>query len=136
MHSATKSDRQCETVRTVSNVVTAACLLVITIGFLVAGTWTVRTMQSLQSTYHPERLTSMLDTVADTLDSVHQTTFLLKSGKHVPLMDDLHRFVESLENLAVALQVLPVEKMVEESESWRQMSIHFLDGVKKSITDL
>jgi len=136
MHSATKSDRQCETVRTVSNIVTAACLLVITIGFLVAGTWTVRTVQSLQSTYHPERLTSMLDTVADTLDSVHQTTFLLKSGKHVPLMDDLHRFVESLENLAVALQVLPVEKMVEESESWRQMSIHFLDGVKKSITDL
>lgn len=136
MHSATKSDRQCETVRTVSNIVTAACLLVITIGFLVAGTWTVRTVQSLQSTYHPERLTSMLDTVADTLDSVHQTTFLLKSGKHVPLMDDLHRFVESLENLAVALQVLPVEKMVEESESWRQMSIKILDGVKKSITDL
>jgi uncharacterized protein YoxC len=136
MHSATKSDRQCETVRTVSNIVTAACLLVITIGFLVAGTWTVRTVQSLQSTYHPERLTSMLDTVADTLDSVHQTTFLLKSGKHVPLIDDLHRFVESLENLAVALQVLPVEKMVEESESWRQMSIKILDGVKKSITDL
>tara|TARA_B110000977_G_C11078790_1_gene492169 strand:- start:111 stop:521 length:411 start_codon:yes stop_codon:yes gene_type:complete len=136
MHSTTKSDRQCETVRTVSNVVTAACLLVITIGFLVAGTWTARTMQSLQSTYHPERLTSMIDTVADTLDSVHQTTFLLKSGKHVPLMDDLHRLVESLENLAVALQVLPVGKMVDESESWRLLSMHFLDGVKKSITDL
>ena len=133
MHSTTKSDRNCKTVRTISNVITAACLLVITIGFLVAGTWTVRTVQSLQSTYHPERLTSMIDTVADTLDSVHQTTFLLKTGKHVPLMDDLHRLVESLENLAVALKVLPVGQIIKESESWRQMSLHVLDSVKKSI---
>lgn len=136
MHSTIKSNRNCETVRTVSNVITAACLLVLTMGFLVAGTWTARTVQSLQSTYHPERLSSMLDTVADTLESVHQTTFLLKSGKHVPLMDDLHRLVESLESVAVALQVLPVDKMVKESESWRQMSLHVLDSVKKSIIDI
>lgn len=136
MQSIVKPDKKCETVRTVSNVVTAACLLVIMVGFLVAGTWTARTIHSLQSTYHPERLTSMIDTVSDTLDSVHQTTFLLKSGKHVPLMDDLHRLVKSLEDLALALQVLPVEKMVEESESWRQMSLHLLNSVKKSITDL
>ena len=136
MHSVPKHNQHCETVRTISNVVTASCLLIITLGLLVAGTWSVRTIDSLHSTYHPERLTSMIDTVADTLDSVHQTTFLLKSGKPVPLMDDLHRLIESLEHVAAALKVLPVEKIIDESESWRQMSLHLLSNVKKTITDL
>ena len=127
-------NHQCETVRTISAVITAACLLIMTIGFLVAGTWTVRTLHTLQTDYHPEKLRSMLDAVSDTLDSVHQSTYLLKSGKHVPIMDDIHRLLTSLEQLSTVMSDLPIEKMVSESSSWRLMATHLLSGVKNTLT--
>ena len=130
-----KSDK-CGTVRTISQVTTAVCLLIITIGFIVAGTWTVNTVHTLQSTYHPEKLKSMLDTVSDTLDTVHKTTFSLQSGKPINLMDDVHRLVISLEKVSNSLQRLPVEKMVGESESWRTLSKDLLQGIKKTINEL
>jgi|TARA_B110001452_G_C14947062_1_gene331256 uncharacterized protein YoxC len=123
-------------VRTLSAVVTAICLLTITIGFIVAGTWTIRSVHTLQSTYHPERLASMLETVEKTMDSVHQTSFILKSGKSVPIMDDIHRLVDSLESMSKILREMPVEHMVLESEAWRHVGSNLLDSVKKVVNEL
>ena len=47
---------KCEHVKIASQVVTAVCLLIITIGFIVAGSWTVQTVKTLETTYHPEKL--------------------------------------------------------------------------------
>ena len=131
-----RNEPQCEMVRTLAAVVTAACLLILTIGFVVAGTWTIHSVHTLQSTYHPERIASMLETVEKTMDSVHQTSFLLKSGQPVPLMDDVHRLIDSLESMSQILREMPVEKMVSESEAWRHVGSNVLDSVKKVVTEL
>ncbi len=131
-----RNEPQCEMVRTLSAVVTAVCLLTITIGFIIAGTWTIHSVHTLQSTYHPERIASMLETAEKTMDTVHQTSFLLKSGHQVPLMDDVHRLIDSLESMSKILREMPVEKMVLESEAWRHVGSNVLDSVKKVVKEL
>lgn len=123
-----------DVIRTVASVVTAACLLSLTIGFFVAGAYTANTVTTLQSTYHPERLGSIISDASDTIQTIHQTTNMLKSSKgDVTLMEDLHALIRSLQDLATALPELHVDQVLKESTSWRDMSTHLLDGLKKTL---
>ena len=127
---------RCDIVRTIASVIAAACLLIITIGFLVAGTYTVRTVTNLQTTYHPEKLASIVDQASDTLSTLHKTTYLLKSGKSIPLLDDMHKLVMTMESMSKVLEKMPVNKMVDESKLWRETSTNLLRGVKKTLDNL
>ena len=126
---------RCDIVRTVAVVITAACLLVLTVGFLVAGSYTVKTVQVLQQTYHPEKLASIVDKAAEAMESVHQTTFMLKSGKSIPFLDEVHHLIDSIESMSNTLEHMPVQKMLEESQQWRQTSTGFLTSIKHSLND-
>jgi len=122
----------CQWLAVVAQVVTAVCLLIMTIGFIIAGSWTVGTLHQLQMTYHPEKISDMIDTASDALTSVHKTTFLLKTGKSIPLFDDLHRLTITLEQLATIMVNIPVDKIVDESESWRRISTAIGQAIAKN----
>lgn len=124
-------------IRTVASVVTAVCLLALTIGFFVAGAYTANTVTHLQSTYHPERLGSILSDASDTVHTIHETTKMLKSSPngHITLLDDLHQLVRTAQDLSSAISALHVDQVLQESSSWRDMSAHLLDGLKKTLAD-
>jgi|MDSY01.1.fsa_nt_gb hypothetical protein len=123
-----------DVVRTVASVVTALCLLSLTIGFFVAGAYTANTVSTLQSTYHPERLGSILSDASDTIQTIHQTTNMLKSSKgDVTLVQDLHALIRSVQDLAAAIPELHINQVLKESTSWRDMSTHLMDGLKKTL---
>lgn len=123
-----------DVIRTVASVVTAVCLLCITIGLFVAGAYTANTVSRLQSTYHPERLGSILTEASDTVHTIHETTSMLKSSQnHEDIMKDFHLLVLSLQDLVAALPSLHVDQVLQESSSWRDMSNHFFDGLKKTL---
>lgn len=127
---------RCDILRTVAAVITAVCLLTLTIGFLVAGTYTVRTVTTLQSTYHPEKLATIMNTAAEAAESFHKTTHLLSNSKPVDMFGDLHRLVGAAEEMSQVLKKLPMDRMVEESKTWRQTSDSLLRGIRKSLDEI
>lgn len=123
-------------VRTVASVTTAVCLVAILLTFVVGGAYTVQTVNKLQSTYHPEKLGTMIADASDAIHTIHSTTSMLKSshGK-ITIMDDLNRLIKTLEDLSLSLKALNVDKVLKESSSWRSMSEHFVDSVKKTLNE-
>ena len=105
---------------------------------LVVGSWAGGAARSLQETYHPERLASVLTSVENAVESVHSTGLLLKSerGAENPLMHDLRMLIQSLHDVAVALQQTPTEKILSESEQWRNQYTHLLESVKETLKHL
>jgi len=123
-------------IRTIASVVSAICLLALTIGLLVAGAYTSKTITKLQSTYHPERLGGILSDASDTMHTIHQTTTMLKSSRgDVTFMDDIRTLMHSVEDLSVALTTLHIDEVLKESSSWRQGAIHIVEGLKKTLAN-
>lgn len=125
-----------DAVRTVASVVTAVCLVVIVVFFAVGGAYTIQTVNHLQSTYHPEKLGAIISDASDAIHTIHSTTSLLKSSRgQGTIMEDLNRLIGSLEDLSSSLNQLHVEKVLNESSSWREMSKHFVNSVKKTLNE-
>lgn len=123
------------TLSTVANVVTAFCLVVLTISLIVGGTWTAQTVTKLRSTYHPDKISSMIDDISDTVHTLHSTTHMLKSSQgDFSLLTDVHNLVNGVENLAVALNNLPL--VVQEASNWRNMSVSALGHLKDIVAAL
>jgi len=119
--------------QTVASVVTAVCLLVITITLVVIVSYSVETVHHLQSTYHPEKLAAIISDASDAIHTIHSTTSMLKSShREITIMDDFNRLITTLKELSSSLNTLEVEKILQESSSWRSMSEHFVDSVKKT----
>jgi len=134
---------RCELLRTIATVVTAICLLLLTLGTMVAGTWVIRRVDIIETTYHPERIAVLLDNAektmglaTDTAVRVHNATFKLKSGHPVNMLEDVHRLIVTLEDISKTLRNLPVEHVVSESELWRQMGTNLVESVKKTVKEL
>ena len=127
---------RCDILRTSAAVISAACLLTLTVGFLVAGTYTVRKVETLQSTYHPEKLATIMNTAAEAAASFHKTTHLLSNSKPVDMFGDLHRLVGAAEEMSHILKELPMDRMVEESKTWRQTSDSLLRGIRQSLVEI
>jgi len=132
-----------ELLRTIAAVVTAVCLLLLTLGTMIAGTWVIRRVDIIETTYRPERIAVLLDNAEatmgiakDTAVRVHNATFQLKSGHPVNVLEFVHRFIISLEEISNTLQNVPVEHVVSESELWRQMGTNLIQSIKKTVKDL
>ena len=125
-----KKESSASTVSTVANVVTAFCLVLLTISIIVGGTWTANTVRTLQSTYHPDKISGMIDDLSDTVHTFHSTTKILKSGhEELSILKDLHNLVQSIEDLSVALQQVP--SVVQEATHWRTMSVAAVGHLKE-----
>ena len=123
------------TLSTIANVITAFCLVVLTLFLIVGGTWTVQTVTKIQSTYHPDKMSSMINDISDTVHALHSTTHMLKSSQGgLSLLTDVHNLVTNVEDLAMALGNLPL--VVQEASNWRNMSVSALGHLKDMVAAL
>jgi len=74
----------------------------------------------------------MLSNIGDTVSTIHKTTHLLGSGNMKPLIDDFHHLIVVLQQLSTALEKLHIDEVLQESESWRNMSTKAIIGMAKS----
>lgn len=127
-----------DVIRTISMVITAVCLLFMSISMIVAGAYTVSTVNNIQNTYHPERLASMLSDASDAIHTIHSTTSMLKSSENgtPDIMEHVAKLIETVEDLSEALKTLHIENVLTESSHWRVMATSMLKGLKQGIPDL
>ena len=121
-----------EQLRTISSVITAVCLVFISVSIITTGVYLVHSISYVQETYHPEKLTSMISDIGDTVSTIHKTTHLLGSGNMKPLVDDFHNLIVVAQKLGSALEKLHIDKVLKESELWRNMSTKAIVGMAKS----
>lgn len=129
-----KPSHSFSTVSTIANVVTAFCLVCLTLAVIIGGTWTANTVTTLQKTYHPDKIATMIDDISDTVTTLHSTTHMLKSKGKFDLMTDIHNLVLGIEDLSLALNNLPL--VVQESSNWRNMSASAMGHLKDIIAVL
>jgi uncharacterized protein YoxC len=130
------SNQAFETIRTISSVVTAVCLIVITIEMLVAGVYATKTIHHLRSTYHPEQLASIVGNATDILQTLHKTTHTLQEGEKIPMFDELDRIADGMQMLANALNHLNIKTIIQEASAWRNMSKQVVTNLKKTLGEL
>jgi hypothetical protein len=123
-----------ETINTISNIVTAFCLTILTISLLAGGVWTVNTVDGLRSDYHPDKIGKIVDQISETVDTLHHTAGMLKSSHEDfdPILE-FKEFSETLQLLAGSINQVP--KMVNEAESWRNMSSSGFGHLKRIVQD-
>tara|TARA_B110001452_G_scaffold263670_1_gene265481 strand:- start:1371 stop:1772 length:402 start_codon:yes stop_codon:yes gene_type:complete len=131
MNSKPKTSWQ-EQLRTISLVITAFCLVFISVSIITTGVYLVNSVSYIEETYHPGKLTSMISDIGDTVSTIHKTTHLLGSGNMKPLVDDFHDLIVVVQQLGSALEKLHIDKVLKESESWRNMSTKAIVGMAKS----
>jgi len=121
-----------ETVNVISNVITAFCMTILTISLLAGGVWTVNTVDGLRSDYHPDKIGKMIDQISDTVDTLHSTTQMLKnSPTDFDPYEEFRDFSLTLRLLVDSLDQVPL--VVNEAESWRNMSSDGFDHIKKIV---
>lgn len=125
-----------ETIRTIASVVSAVCLIAITIEMLIAGVVASQTVHHLHSTYHPERIGSIIGNASDILNTVHQTTHTLQNGTKIAIFEELDKIAGSMQSLAAALDKLHVDDVILEASSWRSMSTQAIQNLKKTLGEL
>ena len=127
-----KKTTEIETANVISNVVTAFCLVVLTISLLAGGMWTVNTVDGLRSDYHPDKIGKMVDQISETVDTLHGTASMLKSSHEDfdPILE-FKEFSDTLQFLVDSLNQVPL--VVKEAQSWRNMSSSGLDHFKRLV---
>ena len=127
-----KKATEIETANVISNVVTAFCLVVLTISLLAGGMWTVNTVDGLRSDYHPDKIGKMVDQISETVDTLHGTASMLKSSHEDfdPILE-FKEFSDTLQFLVDSLNQVPL--VVKEAQSWRNMSSSGLDHFKRLV---
>lgn len=138
---------------TISNVITAFFVTVLTIALLVGGTWTVHTVTELRHTYHPDQISGMINDLSETVGMIHamvqntspglQNTshhVHLKSSPgggssvHIGLLEDLHMLATSMETLTNNLDMIPT--FINEAHEWRYMTTDAYAKFKSVMTSL
>lgn len=111
-------------------VVSAICLLIITIVMVGGAVFAVQVVSEVQKTYQPQQILSMIHDIGDTVSSVHDTTVLLSSGERVPIVEDFHNLVVGVGQLSTSLLALDVPDVLHESIEWRNMSMNAFERLK------
>lgn len=120
-----------EQVRTVSSVVSALCLLTLTVAIISAGVYTVNVVSTFEQ--HPNNLNSMMQNGKEAIESANH---FLKSSQMDPLLRDFHDLIGVMSNLAGAIDELQVQKVLNEAEIWRNMSNHAMVKLAKTVLEL
>ena len=106
-----------EQIRTISSVITAICLVVITVGLVSAGVKTVNIVHKLE--HNHGNLGSLMNDGKEALQSAHN---LLQSNQLNPMLDDFHNLVSTMTQLSEEMATMDINRMLHESETWRNMS--------------
>jgi len=120
-----------ERVRTVSAAVSMVCLVAITIAIASAGIYTMHVVTSLEENH--SNLGSMMS------DGKHMMTsanHFLQASQMNPLLQDFHNLIEVMAQLAKSIDKIEVQRVLGESEAWRNMSSHAMVKIAKSILEL
>lgn len=117
-----------EQIRTVSSVISALCLLTLTVAVVSAGVYTVNVVSSIQQ--NPGDLGAMVQNGREAIESAND---LLKSEQLDPLLQDFHNLIGVMQQLANSIDELRVQEVLSEAETWRNMSQHALVHLANSI---
>lgn len=117
-----------EQIRTVSSVISALCLLTLTVAVVSAGVYTVNIVSSIQQ--NPGDLGAMVQNGREAIESAND---LLKSEQLDPLLQDFHNLIGVMQQLAHSIDELRVQEVLSEAETWRNMSQHALVHLANSI---
>lgn len=120
-----------EQVRTVSSVVSALCLLTLTVAIISAGVYTVNVVSTFEQ--HPNNLNAMMQNGKEAIESANH---FLRSSQMDPLLQDFHDLIGVMSNLAGAIDELRVREVLNEAENWRNMSNHAMVKLAKTILEL
>jgi len=117
-----------EQIRTISSVISALCLLTLTVAVVSAGVYTVNIVSSIQQ--NPGDLGAMVQNGREAIESAND---LLKSEQLDPLLQDFHNLIGVMQQLAHSIDELRVQEVLSEAETWRNMSQHALVHLANSI---
>jgi hypothetical protein len=131
-----KETTHLELVRTISSVVTAICLIVITVEMMVAGVYATKAIQNLHSTYHPEKLGSIIGDASDIIQTLHKTTHTLKSGHKIAIFDEIDKLAVGIQMLSNSLDNVNIDNAVAEAVAWRNMSVQAVLKLKNTFINL
>mgnify|MGYP006139910289 CR=1 FL=1 len=120
-----------EQVRTISTVVSALCLVAITIAIVSAGVYTVHVVTSLETNHN--NLGSMM---SDGKEALQSANHFLQGSQMNPLLQDFHNLIEVMAQLAKSIEQIEIQKVLGESEAWRNMSSHAMVKIARSILEL
>jgi len=133
-----KTSNDCTTLNTIAHVITAFWLTIIAIGLMVGGTRVAHTVHQLQSTYHPDKISNIIDNLSDTVNVIHNTTHMLRSTPHAnghpDILTDIHQLAIGIEDLAQALTKIP--SLMQEAEQWRNISTSAFSQFKHVMASL
>jgi len=129
-----KKTTEIETANVISNVVTAFCLVVLTISLLAGGVWIISTVDGLRKDFHPDKIGKMINQISETVDTLHGTANMLKNSHEDfdPILE-FKEFSETLQLLAFSFDQFPL--VVNEAQSWRNMSSSGLNHLKRLVQD-
>lgn len=119
-----------EQVRTISAVISAICLLTMTVGMISAGVYTVNVVSNIE--HHHGYMGEMMQSSRETLASAHE---FIKSDHVAPLMEDFHNLIGVMSKLAHSIDQLHVQDVLQEAENWRNMSNHAMVKLAKTILE-
>jgi len=120
-----------EQVRTVASVLSALCLVAITVAIVSAGVYTVNVVSSLEENH--SNLGSM---VSDGKEALQSANHFLQASQMNPLLQDFHNLIEVMDQLSKSINNIEVKRVLGESEAWRNMSSHAMVKLAKSILEL
>jgi|TARA_B110000208_G_C11753720_1_gene424388 hypothetical protein len=121
-----------QAINVIANGITAFCLLILTIGLMAGGSWTINTVNGLRQDYHPDKISQIVNQISDTVDVLHKTTNLLKSSPNdFDPYGEFRTFSHTLQLLVQSLDQVPL--VVNEAESWRNMSESGVERLKKIV---
>ena len=120
-----------EQVRTVAAVVSAVCLVAITVAIVSASVYTVHVVTSIEENH--SNLGSMVNDGKEALQSANH---FLQASQMNPLMEDFHNLVGVMGQLAKSIDSIEVQRVLGESEAWRNMSSHAMIKLAKTILEL
>jgi len=120
-----------EQVRTASAIVSALCLVAITVAIVSAGVYTVHIVTSLEENH--SNLGSMM---SDGKEALQSANHFLQASQMNPLLQDFHNLIEVMGQLAGSIDKIEVERILGESEAWRNMSTNAMVKIAKSILEL
>ena len=120
-----------EQLRTISTVVSALCLVAITIAIASAGVYIVHIVTSIE-----EKHSNLGSMMSDGKEALQSANHFLQGSQMNPLMQDFHNLIEVMAQLAKSIDKIEVQKVLGESEAWRNMSSHAMVKIAKSILGL